>query len=151
MAAHDTAAKGKSMMERCVARKVAISRRASPSSPTLETPNMHTHTPIAEVARALANRAEDISVALLGEPTSKSRDEYRWGRRGSLWLNRSGADRGRWYDHEFGVGGDLLDLIVREHGVGLGDAIMIAERDYLGRAEMRPAPRWAQPSASGHG
>ena len=34
---------------------------------------MHTHTPISEVARALASRAEDISVALLGEPTSRSR------------------------------------------------------------------------------
>jgi hypothetical protein len=43
---------------------------------------MHTHTPISEIARALANRAEDISVALLGEPTSRSRKEYRWGRRG---------------------------------------------------------------------
>ena len=108
---------------------------------------MPTHTPIVEVARALANQAEDISVALLGEPTSKSRDEFRWGKHGSLWLNRSGADRGRWYDHEHGVGGDLLDLIGREHGVQLGDAIRIAERDYLGGAEMRPAPRRSRPSA----
>ena len=61
---------------------------------------MHTHTPFVEIARALANRAEDISIALLGEPTSKSGHEYRGGKRGSLWLSRSGADRGRWYDHE---------------------------------------------------
>ena len=108
---------------------------------------MHTHSPIAEVARALANRAEDIAVALLGEPTSQSRLGYRWGRRDSLWLGRVGADRGRWYDHERGEGGDLLDLIVRERGVQLGDAVRIAKRDYLGEAETRPAPRWSRPSA----
>src|SRR5262245_13079566 len=113
--------------------------------------NMHTNNPISEVARALAHRADDISVALLGEPTSRSRNEYRWGKRGSLWLNRSGADRGRWYDHEHGVGGDLLDLIVRECGVQLSDAIRIAERVYLGNAAMRqPAPtRSAAVCASG--
>jgi putative DNA primase/helicase len=112
--------------------------------------NMHTRSPIAEIARALASRAEDISVALLGEPTSRSRNEYRWGKRGSLWLNRSGADRGRWYDHERGEGGDLLDLIVREHGVRLADAIRIAESDYLGNAlaPMRQlVPRRPRPSA----
>jgi hypothetical protein len=114
----------------------------------LEMANMHTHTPIAEIAKALASRAEDISVALLGEPTSKSRHDYRWGKRGSLWLNLAGADRGRWYDHEHGVGGDLLDLIVREHGVQLSDAIRIAERDYLGNAAMRQlAPRRSRPLA----
>jgi len=75
--------------------------------------NMHTHTPIAEIARALASRAEEVSVALLGEPTSKSRKEYRWGKRGSLWLNQSGPDRGRWYDHERGLGETLVDPIAR--------------------------------------
>src|SRR5262245_60619361 len=110
--------------------------------------NMPTNNPISEVARALAHREEQISVALLGEPTSRSRNEYRWGKRGSLWLNRSGADRGRWYDHEHGVGGDLLDLIVRECGVQLSDAIRIAEHDYLGNAAMlQPAPTRPRPSA----
>src|SRR5262249_41165816 len=81
-------------------------------------------------------------------PASRSRNEYRWGKRGSLWLNRSGADRGRWYDHENGVGGDLLDLIVRECGVQLSDAIRIAEHDYLGNAAMlQPAPTRPRPSA----
>ena len=109
---------------------------------------MHTHTPIAEIARALASRAEEVSVALLGEPTSKSPKEYRWGKRGSLWLSRSGADRGRWHDHEQGVGGDLLDLIARAHGIQLGDAIRIAERDYLGNEAVRQlVPRRPRPSA----
>src|SRR5215475_11515412 len=110
-------------------KKIGRTRTAAKEKSMLETANMHTDTPIAEIAKALANRAEDVSIALLGEPTSKSHDEYRWGRRGSLWLNRSGADRGRWYDHEHGVGGDLLDLIARARGVQLGDAIMIAQRE----------------------
>jgi hypothetical protein len=93
-----------------------------------------------EIARSLADRAEEISVALLGEPSSQSRLEYRWGRRGSLWLCRVGADRGRWYDHEHGEGGDLIDLIARRRGVQLGEAIRIAERDYLGGASVPRSP-----------
>jgi hypothetical protein len=30
----------------------------------------------AEIAKALARRAEDVAIALLGEPTSKSRREF---------------------------------------------------------------------------
>jgi hypothetical protein len=80
----------------------------------------------------LAGRAEHVAAALLGEPTSRSRHERRWGRRGSLSLRLSGPKRGLWFDHERGEGGDLLDLVAREYGVGLGEAISIAERDLLG-------------------
>jgi hypothetical protein len=54
--------------------------------------------------------------------------------------------RGRWFDHENGVGGDLLDLLQRERGVSLGEAIRIAQRDFLNGvalpppASPRPAP-----------
>jgi hypothetical protein len=106
-----------------------------------------TYTP-SEIARSLADRAEEFSVALLGEPTSQSRLEYRWGRRDSLWLGRVGADRGRWYDHERGEGGDLIDLIARQRGVQLGEAIRIAERDYLGGASVPPPPRSPEPPRS---
>jgi putative DNA primase/helicase len=103
-----------------------------------------------EIARALADRAEDIAVSLLGEPSSRSGREFRWGRRGSLWLSRAGAARGRWYDHEHGEGGDLLDLIARQRGVELGEAIRIAERDYLGGcgALTPPCPRRTEPARS---
>src|SRR5262245_1254318 len=135
-----TAAKVKSVMEHYVVLKAAICKAGVAINANVGDGEHAYRYPVAEVAKALANRAEDVSVALLGEPTSKSRDEYRWGRRGSLWLNRSGAARGRWYDHEHGVGGDLLDLIARGHRVQLGDAIMIAQREYLGTAVMGPAP-----------
>jgi hypothetical protein len=102
----------------------------------------------AEIARALKDRAEDIAISLLGEPSSQSRREYRWGRRGSLWLSRACADRGRWFDHERGEGGDLLDLIARERGLQLGEALRIAERDYLGGGGemLTPRPRPSEPS-----
>ena len=64
-----------------------------------------------EIARALGSRAEEIAVTLLGEPSSRSRRELRWGRHGSIWLGCTGEKRGRWHDHERGEGGDLLDLI----------------------------------------
>jgi putative DNA primase/helicase len=108
----------------------------------------HAHTiDAATVARALADRAECVAIALLGKPSSKSRDELRWGRHGSVSMRLSGATSGRWRDFERGEGGDVLDLIARQHGVGVGEAIRIAKRDYLGRAEMRLAPRPPPPDA----
>jgi hypothetical protein len=90
----------------------------------------------ADIARALAQRTEDVAQALLGDPSSKSRRDLRWGRKGSFWLSCAGEHRGRWYDHERGEGGDLLDLIVRERNVPLGQAIAIA-------SEMLGAPNVA--------
>ncbi len=102
---------------------------------------------IAAVAYALADRCEQVSVDLLGRPSSASRHELRFGRRGSFALRRDGAKRGCWYDHERGEGGDMLTLLAREHGVRLGEAIRIAERDYLGDAfiaSARPKPALQQ-------
>jgi len=52
--------------------------------------------------------APDVAKQLLGEPTSTSSNEYRWGRKGSMCLNLSD---GTFYDHEAGVGGGVIDLI----------------------------------------
>ena len=67
-----------------------------------------------EIARALEPRAEEIAVALLGEPSSRSRRELRWGRHGSKWLGCAREKRGRWHDNELVEGGDLLALIAHE-------------------------------------
>jgi putative DNA primase/helicase len=74
----------------------------------------------AAIAHRLAERAEGVAIALLGNPASCSRRELRFGRRGSMALRLDGAKRGHWYDHERGSGGDLLHLIARERGVLLG-------------------------------
>ncbi len=52
--------------------------------------------------------APDVAKQLLGEPTSTSSNEYRWGRKGSMCLSLS---EGTFYDHEAGVGGGVIDLI----------------------------------------
>ena len=100
-----------------------------------------------EIAEALADRAEEVAGALLGEPSQITRHEQRWGRHGSVSLRCSGPKRGLWFDHERGEGGDLLGLIARERNVGLGRAIGIAVEEFLGgpmvprpRIERRPPP-----------
>src|SRR5262245_56831374 len=98
-----------------------------------------------EIARALADRADTIGPALLGEPSSKAPREMRWGRRGSFSLCLSGTKRGCWYDNEAGVGGDLLNLLARERGVRLGEAIRIAEAEFLNGS--LPAPQVRTPVA----
>jgi hypothetical protein len=54
-------------------------------------------------------------------------------------MRLSGGKRGLWYDFERGEGGDVLDLIARKHGIRVGEAIRIAEREYLGGPEMQLA------------
>jgi len=77
------------------------------------------------VVEALVDHTETIAIDLLGDPTSRTPREYRWGRHGSLWLCRAGPKRGRWYDHERGEGGDILDLIAREHRASLSEVIRL--------------------------
>jgi hypothetical protein len=89
----------------------------------------------ADVARELADRAETVVIALLGNPTGRSKRELRFGKRGSLGVRLDSAKRGQWFDHELGVGGDLLHLIARERGVTtLGEAMRIAQHEFLGGA-----------------
>ena len=45
------------------------------------------------------------------QPSSKSRTTWRFRARGSLAITVAAPDRGLWYDHEAGAGGDALDLI----------------------------------------
>ena len=115
----------------------------------MTTPSAHTHTDAATVAQTLADSAEFIAPALLGKPTAKSRREYRWGSKGSVSLCLVGPKRGIWCDFERLEGGDMLDLVARQHDVPLGDAIKIAQRDYLGEA-IAPTPNRPElsPSAS---
>jgi hypothetical protein len=96
------------------------------------TANIHARIDASSLARALADRTEEVGTALLGEPSVVLRREHRWGRHGSLSLCRLGPRRGFFYDHERGEGGDLLTLIARERRVALGEAIRIAQREFLG-------------------
>lgn len=85
----------------------------------------------AAIARELDDRASDVAVALLGEPTQRTRQQWRWGTRGSLALETAGSKRARWHDHEVGEGGDMLALVRRQHGGDMRAALDWARR-FLG-------------------
>ena len=80
-------------------------------------------------ARAISNRGnncdphalESVALSLLGDPNRKlSRGhKRRWGRNGSFSIN---LERGVWYSHEEGVGGDAVDLVRWQTGTGYAGA-----------------------------
>ncbi len=80
-----------------------------------------------ELRHALIDDAVNLVSHILGsDPTSESRHEARWGSKGSFSLD---TDRGLWFDHEAGEGGDLFDLIMRRvNGAHFPDAITWAQQ-----------------------
>lgn len=59
---------------------------------------------------------EPVARRLLGDPNPhlSSKDEWRFGTRGSLSVKVGGPHKGTWNDHEAATGGGVLDLIARE-------------------------------------
>jgi Toprim domain len=78
---------------------------------------------------ALADRAAEVATALLGKPNHRlsSKQELRFGSRGSLAVVIAGTKAGSWYDHENGVGGDLFTLIRRTVGGDFVEALECVE------------------------
>ena len=84
-----------------------------------------------------------VAVALLGEPTRRNDRELRFGRRGSLGVR---LREGTWFDHEAGVGGGVIDLVMHELGGSrqdalewLGEAGVVSTVTPTGRSGTRPA------------
>jgi putative DNA primase/helicase len=88
---------------------------------------------------ALRERAADLAILLVGHPNRlmSSKRQLRFGNKGSLSVEISGAKAGLWYDHESSEGGDLFSLIMREQGCGFVDAKKFAQ-DFVGTAHSRP-------------
>ena len=86
----------------------------------------------------LRARVPELAVELLGKPTFRAGQEWRWGRKGSLSVVISGARAGMWFDHEEGRGGWFSDLVGRDLGMAREDATdWIADRIGMG-ARHRP-------------
>jgi putative DNA primase/helicase len=83
---------------------------------------------------ALTTRCAELAIALLGDPNRamSSKREVRFGRHGSLAVVIAGPKAGLWRDHETGTGGDMLGLIMAEHGIDFRAAMEVAEH-FLGR------------------
>jgi hypothetical protein len=94
---------------------------------------------LAAVRQALPAYAGEIAVALLGEPNRgmSNRRELRFRRKGALVVAVVGPRAGQWFDHELGVGGDLLDLIRQERGGDFLDALRFAA-SFVGSMPIRP-------------
>jgi len=94
----------------------------------------------------LRARVPELAVELLGKPTFRAGQEWRWGRKGSLSVVVGGARAGMWFDHEEGRGGWFSDLVGRDLGMAREDATdWIADRIGMGarhrRVRQRPAPQ----------
>ena len=60
----------------------------------------------------LLQSLEGVLLSVFGEPTAKSKDEWRYGNKGSLSIY-VGPKRGTWYDFERSEGGGVLSLLAR--------------------------------------
>ena len=82
------------------------------------------------VRRALAENAATAACKLLGDPNMalSSKAELRFRRKGSLAVVIQGAKKGLYFDHEAGLGGDMINLIERQLGIGLREALVVGER-----------------------
>jgi hypothetical protein len=88
---------------------------------------------------ALAAAAESAAQQLLGEPTARSRCALRFGRKGSIEVVISGPNSGLWHDYENQVGGDLFELIKREHRCDFAHALEIASEMVSSSHSQHPA------------
>ncbi|MBF0561461.1 MAG: hypothetical protein HQL37_05445 [Alphaproteobacteria bacterium] len=98
---------------------------------------------IADIAAALRGQAESAAVALLGEPSSRSRSELRYGQHGSLSIAIASPKAGLWHDHSASEGGDILDLARRELG---RDAGLTWARSWLGLGDTQTTPVYRVPA-----
>lgn len=87
-----------------------------------------------DIAAELNRRIESLARHLLGEPNRalSSKQQWRYGNKGSLAIEISGPKAGTWFDHEEGVGGNALDLVARECGLCNG-AVFDWARQWLGQ------------------
>jgi putative DNA primase/helicase len=85
--------------------------------------------------------APEIIRSALGEPNRKlsTKRQWRWGRKGSFALNVTGPNAGLWFDHENGVGGDIIDFIKAENCCSIGQAIQIG-LELIGGGRAMTAP-----------
>ena len=73
--------------------------------------------------REVRGRVRELALELLGKPSFRSADEWRWGRKGSLSLVMSGERAGLWFDHELGQGGGFADLVAHHLRMGRREAL----------------------------
>ena len=82
------------------------------------------------------NIAPSVCERLLGEPSSRSSREWRWGRKGSFRLK---LDTGTWSDFEAEEGGGVLALVIREQRLDKAGALAwLEQQGFLRRRGENP-------------
>ena len=86
-----------------------------------------------------------VAEALLGEPTNRTRNEWRYRTRGSLTVHVDGERAGTWRDWEADTGGGVLALVEHERGCDKAAALewlesagFVEGRDRVRRPVARP-------------
>ena len=69
----------------------------------------------AAIRESLLPHAEELFLAVFGQPTRRSKGEWRARRSEAVSMVMAGPKRGLWRDHAADEGGDLLDLVARAH------------------------------------
>jgi hypothetical protein len=94
-----------------------------------------------ELALMLAERIEDVAMALQGDPPTYSHgNQIRYGNHLSLAIEVKGQKRGTWCAHDDNrKGGDALGLVAYLRGQGPADAVQWAKR-FLGIGDGEPLP-----------
>ena len=64
-----------------------------------------------------------VALEVLGQPTERRGNEWRYGRHGSLVVNISGQRAGSWRDFEAGHEGGVLELLRHYQGLDKGQAL----------------------------
>jgi hypothetical protein len=94
-----------------------------------------------EIAQQLNDNIEGLALHLLGEPNLllSTRQQLRFGNRGSIAVEIAGPKRGTWFDHENSKGGDGIELICVMKGVDRREAFEFG-CDWLGVDTGRTSP-----------
>ena len=88
-----------------------------------ESPNLH---------ESLKERIGELSQTLLGDPSSRSAYQYRFGRKGSIAVMVSGSNQGLYSNFESGVHGSAIKMIEEKLQLSSKEAIGWA-KDWLGQ------------------
>ncbi|STX88332.1 DUF7146 domain-containing protein [Legionella feeleii] len=89
------------------------------------------------ITAGLKSQCEALVTALLGEPLLHDKNQLRFGsNKGSLIVTIKGEKQGLWFDHQTGVGGNLLQLIQQEKQLSFKQALDFAG-DFL---KLSPEP-----------
>ena len=83
-----------------------------------------------EISEHLSCNAEQVVESLLGAPNTSlsSKNEYRYGKKGSLSIAMRGENRGTWFDFETSESGNLLHLIQRTLNLDFKAALTFAAK-----------------------